>query len=319
MIQKIKALLREVISFIKSDFDAVSYLYTLTFCGICIFVNYTYNLYDTFLVPSYSSGWSMLYFSIFYMAAYFMVSIPVLIIRKQTAILTQPLYYVKAIFFIVSFAVVVGNFTYQDLKIESFTYLENHFLIRLIFFFKANITTLPLLIIAKYLWDRKEKGLYGLTISNKHIAAYMSLFLFLLPFLAWISFTPDFMRAYPIYRYWWYEGIFHWENWQHTIIFESVYASFYVITELVMRGALIIGMASILGRHAILPMVAMYCVLHFGKPIGETISSIFGGYILGVLAYQTRHIWGGVIIHIAIALSMEVMGFIHYYLGIHKS
>jgi hypothetical protein len=319
MLHKIKDLFLEVYSFVKKDYDTITYLYTLVFCGICIYLNYTYNLYDTYLASSYATGWSMLYFSLFYLLAYFLVSIPVLFIRKQKEILKNPLYYLKSVFFIVIFAAIVGNFSYQDLTIESFSYLENHYLIRIISFFKANITTLPLLIIAKYLWDRKDKGLYGLTISNKHIAAYMSLFLLLLPFLVWISFTPDFMNAYPVYRYWWYDGIFGLENWQHTLVFESVYASFYVITELVLRGALVIGMASILGRHAILPMVAMYCVLHFGKPIGETISSIFGGYILGALAYQTRHIWGGVIIHIAIALTMEIMGFIHYYLGIHKS
>jgi hypothetical protein len=79
------------------------------------------------------------------------------------------------------------------------------------------------------------------------------------------------------------------------------------------RGALVIGMAALMGRKAILPMVAVYCAIHFGKPLGETISSVFGGFILGALAYQTRHIWGGVIVHILIALSMEVLGNIHYY------
>ena len=60
------------------------------------------------------------------------------------------------------------------------------------------------------------------------------------------------------------------------------------------------------------PLVT-YAAIHFGKPIGETISSIFGGYILGALAYQTRHIWGGVIVYICIAMTMEVMGFWHFY------
>ena len=76
---------------------------------------------------------------------------------------------------------------------------------------------------------------------------------------------------------------------------------------------LIIGMVSIMDKKAVLPMVALYAAIHFGKPIGETISSIFGGYILGALAYQTRHIWGGVIVHICIAMTMEMMGFWHFY------
>jgi len=72
-------------------------------------------------------------------------------------------------------------------------------------------------------------------------------------------------------------------------------------------------MVAVLGRKAILPMVAMYVCVHFGKPLGETISSVFGGFMLGALAYQTRHIWGGVIVHILVALSMEIMGIIHFY------
>ncbi len=36
----------------------------------------------------------------------------------------------------------------------------------------------------------------------------------------------------------------------------------------------------------------LYVALHYGKPAGETISSFFGGYILGVLAYQSKNIWG---------------------------
>ena len=60
-------------------------------------------------------------------------------------------------------------------------------------------------------------------------------------------------------------------------------------------------------------MVAVYCSIHFGKPLVEAISSVFGGYILGALAFQTRHIWGGVVVHICIALTMEVMGLVHYY------
>ena len=86
------------------------------------------------------------------------------------------------------------------------------------------------------------------------------------------------------------------------------------MTELLFRGALVIGMVGILGRGAVLPMVALYVVIHLGKPPVEAISSLFGGYILGALAFQTRLIWGGVIVHVFIALTMETMGLFQYYL-----
>ena len=53
-------------------------------------------------------------------------------------------------------------------------------------------------------------------------------------------------------------------------------------------------------------MVVCYASLHFGKPLGETIGSIFGGYILGVLALQTRSIWGGIIVHVGVAWLMDL-------------
>ena len=102
-------------------------------------------------------------------------------------------------------------------------------------------------------------------------------------------------------------------TWEYTLLYEAAYAFDFVMTELVFRGTLVVGMAVIMGRSAVLPMVAVYCLIHFGKPLVEAISSVFGGYILGALAFQTRHIWGGVVVYICIALTMEVMGLVHYY------
>ena len=84
---------------------------------------------------------------------------------------------------------------------------------------------------------------------------------------------------------------------------------FVQLFEFFFRGFLVIGMISLLGRGAVLPMACVYCFLHFGKPMGEAISSIFGGYILGVVAYETRGIWGGVIVHVGIAWLMELAAF----------
>lgn len=57
-------------------------------------------------------------------------------------------------------------------------------------------------------------------------------------------------------------------------------------------------------------MVVWYCSIHFGRPLGEAISSLFGGYLLGVLALSTRSIWGGLLIHIGIAWGMEIAAFL---------
>jgi hypothetical protein len=41
----------------------------------------------------------------------------------------------------------------------------------------------------------------------------------------------------------------------------------------------------------------------------ECISSFFGGLILGVIAYRTRSIVGGLVVHLGIAWMMEIGGF----------
>ena len=57
-------------------------------------------------------------------------------------------------------------------------------------------------------------------------------------------------------------------------------------------------------------MITVYCFLHFGKPMGEAISSIFGGYILGILAYESRNIYGGLIAHLGVAWGMEYLAYL---------
>jgi membrane protease YdiL (CAAX protease family) len=79
--------------------------------------------------------------------------------------------------------------------------------------------------------------------------------------------------------------------------------------EIFFRGFLVLAVGRFLGKDAILPMAATYAALHFGKPLGETISSIFGGYILGVVCFRSATIYGGIFLHAGIALMMELYAF----------
>jgi membrane protease YdiL (CAAX protease family) len=53
-----------------------------------------------------------------------------------------------------------------------------------------------------------------------------------------------------------------------------------------------------------------YFSIHLGKPMMEAVSSFFGGLILGSISYHSKSIWGGLLVHISIALLMELFGFI---------
>lgn len=306
-------LLREIGKFIKADFHFASYIYTLLFTALFIYLNYSLGFYRNIMKESYFNGTSMFVFPLFYLFFYFGVAIPTLVLRKEFKILKSSKFYSKTIFFILLYGLSIGFYAHKSLQINSLFFEENAYIIRILSQLKSIMFYFVPLFVFKHLYDKKIEGIYGLTKKTNHIKGYFSLYLLLLPFIILISFSSDFQIAYPQFKPWFYEGIFGSPKWLYTFIFDVCYAADFVMTELMFRGALVIGMIAILGRKAVLPMVAMYCAIHFGKPLGETISSVFGGFMLGALAYQTRHIWGGVIVHILIALSMEIMGLIHYY------
>lgn len=181
----------------------------------------------------------------------------------------------------------------------------------------ANMRSLPGLVIPLlvmlWIFDRKSHvGFYGLRLINVNFRPYFLMFLIIIPLTFSASFLPDFMDFYPVYKR---SGGLYFSSWAEVpvwvtkIIFEVVYLLDFISVELFFRGFLIIGLMKYLGKEAVLPMAVTYVILHFGKPIGETISSAFGGYILGVFAYYSRNIWGGVFVHVGVALTMELFAF----------
>lgn len=165
-------------------------------------------------------------------------------------------------------------------------------------------TILPLAI--HYLWQREQSRMYGLGHLRVNLWPYFWMLVAMWPLIAAASFLPSFQRQYPMFRAEGVGDILGWPGWLPALLFELAYGLDFVSVELLFRGFFVIGMARVLGREAVLPMAVIYCHLHYGKPLGEAISSIFGGYILGVIAYQSRTIWGGILLHIGVAWSMEL-------------
>jgi len=313
MKKSVVKLLAEIKKFIQSDFHLLSYLYTFIFISVCIFLNYETGFYKEYIKGSYFNGNSWWVFPLFYASMYFAVAVPVFLLRQEYKLLKSTRFYVKSLFLIGIYGTSIGFFVYNHVQFSSLFYEESAFLLRILSQLKSLFFYFIPLLILKLTYDRKIEGIYGLSKNANYIKGYFSLFLMLLPFIVLMSFTKDFQTAYPQFKPWAYGDIFGMQYWQTSAIFQVTYAIDFVMTELMFRGALVIGMVAILGRNAILPMVGFYVAIHFGKPLGETISSMFGGFILGALAYQTRHIWGGVIVHILIALSMEWLALFHHF------
>ncbi|TCZ65269.1 CPBP family intramembrane glutamic endopeptidase [Flaviaesturariibacter aridisoli] len=152
---------------------------------------------------------------------------------------------------------------------------------------------------------------YGTASGGSLLRPYGAMLLFMVPLVALASLQPDFLAVYP--------------KWQHLdavrqsgpggkLLYELSYGSDFVTIELFFRGFLVLAFARYAGSAALLPMALFYCTIHFGKPLGECISSFFGGLLLGVVTLHTRSIWGGLLVHLGIAWLMELGGTIGHQL-----
>jgi hypothetical protein len=170
---------------------------------------------------------------------------------------------------------------------------------------KVLVITAMLLLIHR-LFD-KDQPFYGLS-RDFSVKPYLIMLLIMVPLVAAASMQEDFLRMYP--RMQKIEYLLLPERGWYKLLYQLSYGSDFFTIELFFRGFLILAFARFVSKDAILPMAVFYCAIHFGKPLGECISSYFGGIILGVVSYHTRTILGGFIVHVGIAWLMELGGYL---------
>lgn len=150
---------------------------------------------------------------------------------------------------------------------------------------------------------------YGVNINKASIKSYLILASLLIPIVFIAASGEDFLRYYPSYKYQ-SVHISGWTEWMKVLTFESCYGFDFFAVELMFRGYMVVALSRFAGKEVILPMVSLYAVLHFGKPMLEIISSVFGGFALGVMSYKSRNIYGGLIVHLGVAWGMELAAFL---------
>jgi membrane protease YdiL (CAAX protease family) len=138
----------------------------------------------------------------------------------------------------------------------------------------------------------------------KHLPTYGILFAIVLPLVVVASQTQGFRDTYPFYRMA-NRSTFDFVAW------EVLYALQFLSLEFFFRGFLLHGLRRALGANSIFVMVVPYCMIHFGKPWPETLGAIVAGVALGTIAMRTRSIWGGVLIHVGVALTMDLLAVGH--------
>ena len=163
----------------------------------------------------------------------------------------------------------------------------------------------PLLLMAMLGVSRANINLSGQGLW-KHLHVYAILYAVVFPCVFLASRTHAFQSTYPFYKL---AG----RSWRDLIAWELLYASSFIALELFYRGFILGMLRRSLGPYAIFVMIVPYCMIHFGKPVAESTGAIFAGIALGTLAMATRSIWGGVVIHISIAWTMDLLAMVQVY------
>lgn len=309
----LRKLLHSFRDFHKGYFSLKMYLSVAVFISVYIGFNYWFDFEDSFIDSFRGSIWRTPLFFLYHGFAWYGVVMILKFCGVENLRLNAS-FWIKSMLgiFILSIDRSVLPFISQPLlsDVPVQTHLFYHKLLNNSYGWLTIVLTL---FFVKIIFDRKDgTGLYGLRFRGADIRLYIILLVLMIPVIYAGSLMQHFTDYYPLYKR---SGGFHFAIYYSMpevvskLVYEFFYLTDFLSTELFFRGFLVIGLSKLMGKNVILPMVATYAVLHFGKPLGETISSVFGGYILGVIALYSRNIWGGVFLHGGIAFLMEVFAF----------
>jgi hypothetical protein len=295
--KKIVTLIKEYACSINKN---VLFLSTV-FITIAVFINYHYHIQAIIRPLSY---WQKLLF--WYLLFLVSFSLPYIL----SYLLNKPFKIDKT--FIILLLLAPAIFAWKIATPLHFNFsnnaVQNSYWNKVVYWpFKCITLTSCLFVI----WRSTDKNqpFYGLKHSGIALKPYLLMLLFMVPLIALASTQPDFLAVYPKLKNSTYAWEYNTSPW-YSILYEFSYGIDFFSIELFFRGFLILAFIKYAGKEAILPMAAFYCTIHFGKPLGECISSYIGGIILGVITYYSRSIYGGLMVHLGIAWLMELGGYL---------
>jgi len=306
--------MKEIINYIRSfwklDFDPKVYGVTILGLSIAIFFNYKFDFEDSILDAQRGSLFSFVYYFLYYAIAYYYVIFLYWIFKKKIPGLKDKLFWATSLFILVILSFKVYFHFYDQLLPDGLTSIEKYAFQKWI---RAFVGVVIFFVgIAGYyvLVDKEKNSWYGMTTRGFKWRPYAIMLLIMVPLISIAATQSDFLKVYPRLRIEYFKSDYY----KYFLLYEPFYLLGFVVLEWLLRGMMVIGLVRYLGHHVVLPMAVMYCVIHFGKPLGECISSFFGGYLLGIFAYYSRSIWGGIMIHMGIAFLMDLAAIIAFHL-----
>ncbi|MEZ4384957.1 MAG: CPBP family intramembrane glutamic endopeptidase [Nannocystaceae bacterium] len=302
---EIAALFRHLREHLREDWDPRYYLTVAAFLALTLGLAYAFDVEAEYIDPLHLDPSQIPVYVAFYAIPWVFVVICDARFHGRGAALRDPTLWLAGLAALTLFAV-YANFHYYFAWIAAAIPPAGR---AFVFHCAANLVRagLGVAMVVAFWWvcDRRRLPLYGLSRAGFRPGPYLLVLVAIAPMIAWASSQPDFLAIYPRHVPGGEMALWGLSKAQVYAIFELCYGADFLFTELFFRGLLVLAFARWLGPGAVMPMVAFYAFTHVSKPVGETIGSIFGGWALGVLAYRTRSIYGGVTIHLGVAYMME--------------
>lgn len=297
-----KILVKNLKDFVVAQ-NPVHWIVLIVFCSLSVYINYTFGLnkaIDRMDAPQEYFAYVALY-AVHTLFAYLLYSF----VSGNFGFWKQPgfLFLLLAGFFIFAFRATMFSHHYW---VRNLSGPDTGVLNGMVFndVFRLSYLSLPVILLW-YFFDRNQP-LYGCSVEHHKWKLYWKLLLCMVPLIIGASVLGDFLDYYPRFRKLYPYDPPAWKIW----MFELFYGLDFSSIELFFRGFMVMAFARYVGMHAILPMSTFYLSIHYGKPMGEAISSFFGGTILGVISFHSRSILGGIMVHAGIAWLMELGGWI---------
>jgi len=134
----------------------------------------------------------------------------------------------------------------------------------------------------------------------QHIHLYSLFLVLVLVGVVFASFQASFVQYYPHYKH-------ASRSWYDLLLWEAIYLPGFFALEIFFRGWWLVALRKSLGSAAIFTMVVPYCMIHFGKPYLETMSTVMGAVALGSLSMKTKSVYQGTLLHVVLALAMDLL------------
>lgn len=298
---------------IHQDFNWLVYGATMLFLALAMYVNYMptvdispFDLREGFIprLGYYGILFGGTYFATAMLAAW----------KTDVAFLKDWRFWILGLIFVfIAMIPKLHILRLIDVRAQGWNLQEMIFVSKCHFFVHQMAISLAGLGLVWFVFKRWIAIDYGFRADWNTLKPYFLVLAIVAPLIIAASFFPDFQKAYPQYKPWNFKDVFELTIGRRAGIFEACYATGFVAVEAIFRGALAITMVRIMGTRAVLAMASFYCVFHFGKPAGEAVGAFFGGYALGVLAIHSKSIFGGLIVHLGVAMLMETLAYLHYY------